>query len=303
MERLSRVGRSAARDAAAGVPAASASATESTTVEPPAGHVGEGATSEGDGRQGASRAAATMGQRAFVRECPLPGGELPGDGAASMSLTISHPMPGPGRRTAHVTVAGRLDGKLRGHVGDDARLRHYDLDATIEMTSHGRVLGPAGLEHRGTGPKRSLAIEVALRGIVPGTPIAKRHFDALQIRDPGPRDVEVRDHVAFAKGALDQAMSMLALFRGSADRAFERAERSYHDGASCLSATFDPSALSLQRGEPRQVAVTVADREGRRVALALAASASGGSVAPPSDTTDGTEAAAFSLTPDDAPAA
>ena len=240
-----------------------------------------------------------MTQSAFVRECPLPGGDLPGTGKAGMSMTTSAPMAGRRRLRGVASVEGSLEAKLNGHVGDDARLRDYDLDARVTVKTRLRVLGPAGLEHQGTTPPSNVTIRMSLTGLKPGRPLSLSDFGTMRIDDPGAADVQSvgRGVVALNRNAAEQAMALLFWLKSAVDDTFKKAESRYHDDAACLSARFDPASLSLRQNEPRRVDATVVDREGGRVALTLAARANGATVSPASDGTSGGDPASFTLTP------
>jgi hypothetical protein len=298
--KLSRAARSLLKPAAARLPGPRPLALTTTPHQPPAGSVGSGGTVENDSKTGnGGSGSARMTQRAFVKECPQPGGKLPGDGEAAIEVKMTAPLPeGVGRRRLEVSSKGSLDAELEGHVGDDARLRDYDLDVRIKVKRHLRVLGPAGLEHLGTRPAETIAVSLSLTGLKPGRPVGKENFSQVRITDPGsPEVVAGQEYLSFRTSSVESAMALLSWFKGSADDAMERAERIYHDDAGCLKATFDPATLSMRANEPRPVGVTVADREGRPVALNLVAQASGAQVAPPAVATNAAGAASFTLTP------
>jgi hypothetical protein len=292
--KLSRAARSLLQPAAKKLPLPRPLNAVLTNHPPPPGYVGIGGTSENDAKGGSGK----ITQRAFVRECPQPGGQLPGDGAAGMGLKIKIPMPPRGRKTAEITFDGTLDAKLEGHVGNDARLRDYDLDVSFLVKRRVRVVGPAGLEHLGTRPPETIKMAVSLTGLKPGKPLAKEQFAGFRITDPGsPEAIAGPEYVQFRTTAIEYSMALLLWFKSTSDESMQRAERVYHDEAACLKASFDPPALSLKANEPRAIGVTVADREGGRVALDLAAAASGATVAPPSAGTTASAPASFTLTP------
>lgn len=237
----------------------------------------------------------SKGRFAFdLPECPDAGGELPGTIDFEQRTTIEGPPP-PGAHR-NLRSVGTLEygfaGKVLGRVGEDAKLSTYDLTGTFRLAGRFRVLGPGGVEHRGSEPGTSATVRLRLTGLRADG----RGFGGEAIKSLA---VDVRSSGGdgtVGQAAAQTALATAQLMKLFADGGLEAAQRVFFDRAECLAVTFDPAALQLNRTDPTQVRATVADRDGARVALPLDATATGASVTPPRAPTTEDAPAEFTLT-------
>ena len=276
---------------------ARAAAIVTTSHQPPAGHVGGGATSEGTATANGGTQSASMTQSAFVRECPLPAG-LPGTGKAGMSMTTSAPMAGAAaaRRRLRRGIARGQAQRPRGRRRAPARLRPRRADHRQNAPARAR-LRPAWNTR---GPRRRRTSRSGCRRrLKPGRPLSLSDFGTMRIDDLARRTFS-RSAEGSSPSTATRPSRRWRLCSGSSSRSTTRSRRprlaTTTMPPACRLASI-PRRMSCARIEPRRVDATVVDREGGRVALTVAARANGATVSPASDGTSGGDPASFTLTP------
>jgi hypothetical protein len=258
--------------------------TQGGVTRPGAGEVGRGFEGEASGSEGGVNVTIRLKDKLFVEKCPQPNGDVPGEVEGLFALEVSGEV---GGRRQSFAGALRWEGKLEGHVGDDAQIKDFgfDLTGSLEVRSSSQptrvfrfTFSQQGLDPRALDPK--------------GSEISRATGD---VRGPRGSSLTSAEFEGVARGIAVAYMST----RGDAARRYLEAEDNWNRDARCLTADFSPAELRLKRGAQAPLDVSVKRTDGQPVSIALDATPLDGAQVTPARAETTPSPARFTLTAPD----